>query len=175
MSTEYRLPPYATVIERSAPRGDVHRVVIHKNVTEIADDAFRGWASLEEVIFESNSRLERIGDCAFAGTALREFAVPERLREMGEDVFRNSELKTIRLPSTLQNIREKTFAGCMCLRRVEVAEGCKLDVRGFLPTGAEVVPVQPKRQTAQEASASDSPLIEVGDAEEDRESADAVQ
>ena len=163
------------MIERSAPRNDVHRVFVHKNVTEIAADAFRGWASLEEVVFEPNSRLERIGDHAFAGTALREFAAPEGLREMGEDVFRDSGLKTIRLPSTLQNIREKTFAGCGGLRRVEVAAGCKLDVRGFLPTGTEVVPVQPKKQAAQEASASDSPLIEVGCAETDRESADAVQ
>ena len=60
---------------------------MHKNVVEIAENAFQGWTSLEEIVFEPGSRLERIGDHAFAGTALKEFVAPENLKVIGSDAF----------------------------------------------------------------------------------------
>ena len=99
------MPSYVTVVRKSDTRPDVRRVVIHKNVTEIAEDAFRGWKSLEEVMFEPGSRLERIGGRAFAGTALREFNAPGNLKVIGSGAFMNCEdLKAMRLNEGLEKI-----------------------------------------------------------------------
>ena len=71
----------------TVPRLEIKRIVMHAAVTEIASGAFRGWASLEEVVFEPDSRLQRIGDYAFAGTALKVFTAPKRLKEIGSGAF----------------------------------------------------------------------------------------
>lgn len=133
---EYRVPPYVTTMKKEgAPRQDVQRVVVHAAVTEIADDAFRGWTSLREIIFEPGSRLKRVGDHTFAGTALREFVAPGSLKEignrvfmgckelrtvklneglesLGEGAFRDSGTEDVRLPSSLRTMSENVFAGC---------------------------------------------------------------
>ena len=102
---EFRVPSYATIVRKTAPRDDVRTVVVHKNVTEIADNAFRDWTNLEEVVFEPNSRLERIGDHAFAGTALREFTAPGSLKVIGSGAFMNCKsLKAVRLNEGLEEI-----------------------------------------------------------------------
>ena len=108
---------------------------MHVAVTEIMDDAFRGWTNLREVVFEPGSRLRRIGNYAFVGTALREFATPEGLREigrgtfmnckelrtvklneglesLGEGAFRDSGMEKVHLPSSLKTMNENAFAGC---------------------------------------------------------------
>ena len=82
----YVLSPSA-VSRDAAPRNDVRRVVVQRDVTEIGDDTFRSWAGLEEVVFEPGSRLARIGSHAFAGTALKKFVVPDSLRSIGEGAF----------------------------------------------------------------------------------------
>ena len=149
---EYRVPENVTVVQKSLARDDVERVFLHAGVAKIAEDAFRDWDSLEEVIFESGSLLERIGAHAFARTALREFTAPSGLKEIcdgafmncknlkevrlnedleriGDDVFQNSGLETIYIPSTLQEMRKGALLNCKNLKKVLVAEGCKVDVK----------------------------------------------
>ena len=101
---EYRIPQYVTVVQReAAPRRNVQRVVVHAGVAEIADDAFRDWTNLVEVVFEPGSRLKKVGDHAFADTALREFAAPEGLKEIGSGTFMNcKELRTVKLNKGLE-------------------------------------------------------------------------
>ena len=107
---EFRVPPYVTVMKGEAPLLDVRRVVIHAGVTEIAEDAFRGWTGLEEIVFEPGSRLERIGDRALAGTALRELFAPKGLKELGDGVFADcKELKEVKLNEGLENIGDRAF------------------------------------------------------------------
>ena len=131
------MPSYVIVVRKTDTRPNVRRVVIHKNVTEIAEDAFRDWTNLEEVVFEPDSRLERIGDRAFAGTALREFIAPKGLRELGENAF----------------------ADCRRLGRVEIGTNC-----GTLTVAADsTLTVRAKREAAEESS--ESMQIEVDDVE----------
>ena len=55
MGKEYRVPACATVVQRSAVRTDVERVIIHAGVTAIEAEAFRGWTGLREVVFEAGA------------------------------------------------------------------------------------------------------------------------
>ena len=48
---EYYVPEATTVVQKTAMRSDVKRVIIHPGVTEIAADAFRDWSNLVEVVF----------------------------------------------------------------------------------------------------------------------------
>ena len=48
---EYCIPENVTVVQKTAMRSDVKRVVVHPGVTEIAADAFRDWYNLAEVVF----------------------------------------------------------------------------------------------------------------------------
>ena len=138
---EYRVSPYVTVLKRAFVRVDVRRIVAHAAVTEIADGACWDWAGLEEVVFEPGSLLERIGDHAFAGTALKAFVAPDGLRtieagafagckslkevrlnegleSLGDGVFQDSGVEVVYIPSTLQRLGKETFAGCESIRRI---------------------------------------------------------
>ena len=145
----------------AAPRNDVHRVVVQRDVTEIGDGVFRSWACLEEVVFEPGSRLERIGSHAFAGTALKKFVAPDSLRSIGEGAFagcrklksvtlneglqslgsgrvgafQDSGVKAAYVPSLLGRFRRETFAGCRSLKKIKVAEGCKVRLEYCLTDG----------------------------------------
>ena len=117
------------------PNVVAQRVFIHRNVVAIEEDAFRGWASLREVVIAPDSRLERIAPSAFADTALETFSAPDSLREIGaqafancrslrtatlneglerigREAFRDSGLESVYLPSTLREVGAGCFAGC---------------------------------------------------------------
>ena len=74
---EYVVPRDVTVVEKTVPRQDVCRVVVHCGVTAIAENAFRDWTSLADVAFELGSQLETVGAHAFMGTALERFDAPK--------------------------------------------------------------------------------------------------
>ena len=129
---------------------------------------------METVVFEPGSRLERIGDHAFAGTALKEFVAPGSLKTIGagafanckslkqvrlnegleiigggeDKIFRGSELEEIYLPSTLQEMRSNIFTGCESLKKVRVADGCKVDVKNYVPPTVAVETVALRAQEA---------------------------
>lgn len=173
---EFRVLPYVTVMKGGAPRLNVKRVVVHAGVTEIAENSFWGWTNLEEVVFEPNSRLEKIGDHAFAGTALKEFTAPgslqmigagafmgckslktvtlnEGLEGIGDSAFKSSGLETIYLPSTLRRLCKATFSDCKCLKKVRVARGCKVK-RDCIRLKVKVETVSPSTPDAKEESSS---------------------
>ena len=187
---EYRIPPYTTAVAKSIPKPDVRRIVVHCNVTEIEQDAFRGWKSLAEIVFEPGSRLARIGSHAFADTALETFTAPKSLKEIGMGAFMNcvslrearlneglekiwgwdsddgafqgSGLETVYVPSTLQKLRRETFADCRNLRRVEIADGCKADLKRCVQP---MVSVETVAQNVSDADESNSAQIELEDEE----------
>ena len=152
---EYRISQYVTVVEKTAPRQDVCRVVVHCGVTAIAEDAFRDWTSLADVAFELGSQLETVGAHAFMGTALERFDAPrglkaiyagafmncgrlkvvrlnEGLEQLGKGVFQNSGVETIYFPSTLRMMQKGALFNCKSLQKVLVAEGCKVDVKNHV-------------------------------------------
>ena len=153
-----------TVVQKSLVRDDVERVVLHAGITEIAEDAFRDWDSLEEVVFESGSLLERIGAHAFARTALREFIAPSELKEIcdgafmnckslkevrlnenleriggdGDGAFQGSGVETVQIYSKLQKMGERTFLNCKKLRQVEISRDCEIDIKRYVPVSVEI-------------------------------------
>lgn len=147
---EYRVPERVTVVQKTVTRDDVERVVLHAGVTEIAEDAFRDWDSLSEVVFVKGIHLQRIGAHAFARTALEEFAASDMLKEIGDGAFMNckslkkvrlnegleciggdgdgafqgSGIETAQIYSSLKKIGDKTFSNCKHLRKMEVSCAC---------------------------------------------------
>ena len=173
---EYRVPESATVVAKTAMRSDVRRVFVPASVVEIADDAFRDWTNLAEVVFAPGSRLERIGTHAFTGTALKSFVAPDALREIGEGAFaccrslkevrlneglrsvgetgvgafQDSGLRNAYVPSLLRKLRRETFAGCKGLKKIQIAEGCDVRLEHCLSdgtTGPDVVPESPRTES----------------------------
>ena len=107
---EYRIPQYVTVVRRAVPRQDVRRVVVHRGVTAIADDAFRDWANLREIVFEPGSRLETVGAYAFADITLENFTAPMSLRRIDAGAFVNCRnLREAMLNEGLQYIGDSAF------------------------------------------------------------------
>ena len=149
MDKEFRVPAYVVTVQKTVPKQDVTKVFVHSRVTAIEADAFRDWISLEEVVFEAESRLERIGDHAFVGTALKEFSAPSSLKTIGagafadckslkqvrlnegleviggegDGAFQGSGLEAMRLPSNLKRMGQNTFAGCANLKKLEMWAG----------------------------------------------------
>ena len=164
MSQEYRVPENVTVVRKSLARDDVERVILHAGITEIAEDAFRDWDGLREVVFAKGSHLERIGTHAFARTALREFVAPSGLKEIcdgafmnckslkevrlnenleriggdGDGAFQGSGVETVQIYSKLQKMGERTFLNCRKLRQVEISRDCEIDIKRYVPANVEI-------------------------------------
>lgn len=67
-------------------------VTIPNNILDIGIEAFANCTNLSNVIFEEDSKLDRICDNAFDKTALQEFTVPESCRILG-DAFNDCDIK----------------------------------------------------------------------------------
>ena len=182
------MPWNVTVVEKTAPRQDVCRVVVHCGVKAIAENAFRDWTSLGDVAFELGSQLETVGAHAFAGTALERFDAPKNLKaihagafmncgelkavrlnegleSLRKGVFQNSGVETIYFPSTLREMRKRALFNCKNLQKVLVAEGCTVDVKNRVGPGVSVETVAPERPVGGDELSSSSVQIELEDEE----------
>ena len=61
--------------------------MISDSITEIVDSAFSGCSDLRSVTFGKHSRLEKIGQNAFAHTGLEVFTAPPSLRVVSQATF----------------------------------------------------------------------------------------
>lgn len=94
-------------------------LAVPSSVVEIANRAFYCAGCLKEVTFAAESRLERVGDNAFARCALGEFVAPEALRELGCAVFSGCErLRRVHLNKRLERVGQFCFPDD-CKRVVE--------------------------------------------------------
>lgn len=60
------------------------------------------WSSVDKVIFSADSKITRLGDCAFCGIFLDTIMVlPETLTSMGDSVFDESNLEGLVFPNSL--------------------------------------------------------------------------
>jgi hypothetical protein len=94
---------------------DIPRVEIPASVTAIGAGAFADCRSLAAVVCELGSRLDAIGNAAFARCTLIAFAVPARLRRIGSDAFADcAALADLVVPinAALAEIGDGAFAGC---------------------------------------------------------------
>ena len=95
---------------------NLQSVIIPNSVIEIGQRAFYNNIWLEEVIFEPESRLETIGNQAFAvRTSLRNITIPDSVIHIGDSAFadnQNLEEVTFGKATKLQTIGINVFAGC---------------------------------------------------------------
>ena len=89
------------------------QIVIPATVSTIGDYAFNGCTALENVVFETGSRLISLGANIFADTpALKEVVLPGNLRSVGRSCFENSGVQIIDLPTTVTIIDDYAFKNC---------------------------------------------------------------
>jgi hypothetical protein len=90
-------------------------IIIPQRVTVINSNAFGGCKNLSSVLFDENSRLETIGESAFAYTGITEITIPQRVTTINEAAFyycENLTSLTFENGSQIQNIAAAVFYGC---------------------------------------------------------------
>lgn len=70
-------------------------IYISKNVLEIGDEIFRFASKLKKVIFDEESKLEKIGNYVFGNCPLKSIQLPESLKEVGYKFLKGCSLKYI--------------------------------------------------------------------------------
>jgi len=118
-------------------KAEVNKVYIPKSVTKIEDNAFYGFTSLEEVVFEQNEMaaassvssqsvvgLIEIGDYAFYNcTSLREIIIPNTVTTIGIHAFENCRAITyLTIPDSVILIGEQAFRRCVSLTDVVLGQ-----------------------------------------------------
>ncbi len=68
---------------------NLEKVVFNGNIEIIGDSAFSGCSSLTHFTIPNN--VKKIGDCAFAGTSIKNFVIHENIMELGEKIFKGCE------------------------------------------------------------------------------------
>ena len=78
-------------LKEVAPRlfenSPVERLAVPSSVERLGGHAFFRCERLCEVVFQPDSRLERIGEYCFAGCSLRQLVVPRSVRQIGDFAF----------------------------------------------------------------------------------------
>ena len=78
---------------------------------EIDQQAFKGWTSLRTISFADACAIKKLGDQAFASTALEMFAFPSSLRQIGTGLFQDCKmLKTVSLGAGLKFVGDSWFS-----------------------------------------------------------------
>ncbi|MBQ9468379.1 MAG: leucine-rich repeat protein [Clostridia bacterium] len=99
------------------------RVVLPEGIRVINAYGFADAADLSEIILSST--LERIGDHAFTGTAIRRIDLPQALRTIGASAFAWSLLEEIVLPDGVAELGAEAFAYCPNLTSVTLSGNIK--------------------------------------------------
>jgi hypothetical protein len=123
--------------------GSCRSIVIPSSVVVLGKSCFHECKSLESVIFESRSRLERIEEKAFQSSGLKSIVIPSSVVIMGESSFQwcaslesvtfesgarfervegsafsGSGLQSIVIPSSVVVLQKECFSGCASLESV---------------------------------------------------------
>ena len=100
----------------------VTAVAIPAGTTAIAESAFRGCTSLQEIRIPDSVR--SIGDSAFAWcSSLSRIRVPESVTSLGAGAFSHcGSLETITLPASVSAVGAHTFEECTALTEVHLPE-----------------------------------------------------
>jgi hypothetical protein len=132
--------------------GYCHSIVIPSSVVVLGKSSFCECESLESVTFESDSRLERIGNSAFRCSGLKSILIPSsvvvlgkgsfcecksletvkfvsgsRLERIEECAFRLCELKSIEIPSSVVVFGKEWCCSCWSLESVTFESGSRMD------------------------------------------------
>ncbi len=134
----------------------IHKIVISSGITAICESAFSDFSYVEEVVFEENSRLEKIGIHAFSSCySLNEIKIPasvtlideyafaycynlntivfeenSRLRNIGDQAFVNIGITELSIPSSVEEISGGAFSSNKNLKSVTFGADSKLKSLG---------------------------------------------
>lgn len=101
---------------------DLQTLLIPANVERIDTEAFEGCTYMRDVVFADDSRLQYIGESAFAMChGIATFDCPGELTVIADYVFNNCEgLIRVRIGRAVTSIGLHSFRGCSSLREIEV-------------------------------------------------------
>ena len=78
-----RLPGSLEIVRKKwFEDSNVEKVIVSNSIRELKDYAFYRCQKLREVVFESGSHLERIGEACFAGCGIESMCLPRSLRDI---------------------------------------------------------------------------------------------
>ena len=98
------------------------QIEIPSSVIKIGSNAFEG-SKLETITFKKDSKLETIGDYAFANCPLINIEIPASVKSVGKEAFSyctNLLSVTFEENSLLEIVREKAFCGCSNLKEIVI-------------------------------------------------------
>lgn len=101
--------------DASGEEDATEKITIPATVTEIGDHAFLNNSGFKQIVFESGSRLERIGYSAFFGcSGITSIALPSNVKVIGSMAFADcSSLSgTFTLPTAMTDYGASAFVGC---------------------------------------------------------------
>ena len=142
------VPDSVKVIGKGAFSGldGLKTIIIPSSVTEIANDAFSYNNTLENVIFQENSKLESIGIRAFCGcTKLKNINLPDSLKKLEQLAFYNcTSLEEITVPGSIKEIGDYCFSNCKALSKINLQEGLeKINIFAFSTTAIKEITIPP--------------------------------
>ena len=86
---------------------------------------FADCTSLRRVTFEEGSKCVRIGNYAFARTAIETLTIPASVSAIGEYAFYESALSTVTIPNTVTSLGISAFEACDDLSTVTLGSGVR--------------------------------------------------
>ena len=124
------VPEKVTKIGAGAFRGEnLRTIIIPETVEEIADYAFSGNTTLENVIIEEpkteGKGLKTIGAFAFQNcSAIREISIANTVSKIGESCFHGcSNLAKVNITTGIKVIPLRMFSTCLSLTEISIPEG----------------------------------------------------
>lgn len=112
-------------------RTTITMVVMGEDIKIIPDEAFKGYAGLDVLIFSND--LEEIGISAFENCyKLETVVIPENVTTIGSNSFKScAMIEDIVIPKSVKAIGEDAFNGCIALSTVYVDSGDTNRVKGL--------------------------------------------
>ena len=110
----------------------IKKIVIHKGVTKIDQETFKGM-NYQKIEVELPDTLTEIGEGAFENSSLECIVLPESLKKLGIYAFAGiNNIKKVHFPQCLTKISAVSFANCTNLKSIEWPEMLtQIDERAF--------------------------------------------